>query len=236
MHNKRWTVLILGVLLVSNAFGQAEGLFAKNAASLGFGASALSPNGRVRVSVAEIDSDVDHGYPSILRVKIDGRTLERQFDFGLNAEVLWSPSGARFSVTGSGGGAVGQYRTAIVSATNDGLGWFDATPAVERAFGRPVRCGWPEAPNVGAVAWLSETRLLLAAQIMGHSNCDSFGTFVAYRLGLTSGRVERRYDQLETKKRWRTQLGKELLSAPDECIRTPQACYVSTNHPEFDAR
>jgi hypothetical protein len=177
---KHGLALVLVLLVSSSVLGQAKGLFASHAVVLGFGASALSSDGKVRVSVAEIDSDTDDGFPAILRVQIGTHVLERRFNFGLNA-------------------------------------------------------GWPEPPNIGAVAWLSDTRLLVAAEIMPHSNCDSMGTFVAYEFALPTGRLERRYDQLEAKKRWRAQLGVELLEAPDECIRKPRACFVPFNHPDRQA-
>jgi len=84
----------------------------------------------------------------------------------------------------------------------------------------------------GAIAWLSNTRLLVAAEIMAHSNCDSNGTFVAYEFDVSARRVGRRYGQLEVKQRWSEAIGDELRNASDECIRHPHQCAVPYNHPD----
>lgn len=224
-------VLALLVSVSAAASTQSDGLFGSRAVSVGFGGSSVSPDGSVRASVAEIDDDTVDGFPAVLRVQIGTRAMERKFTFGLNAQVLWHPERRQFAVTGSEGGAVGQFQTAVVTIDDGGLGWYDPTVLVERAFGHPVKCAWPEAPNVGAIAWLSERRLLVAAEIMPHSNCDSMGTFAAYELDVVARRLGRRHGQLEVKRRWPDALGAELRNAPDECIRHPRACFVPFNHP-----
>ena len=209
---------------------QGPGLFAKQAEPVTSGRTSLRSGGRVAVSTANGSS----AFPATLLVTRDGGRLERSFEFGLNAEVLWSPDGSRFAVTGSEGGANGQYRTAVVTIAGDRLGWFDVTPMVERAFGHPVKCGYPDAPNVAAIVWQSNVQLVVAAQILNHSNCDSFGTFASYAVDIVARRVGQRFDQPESKRRWRQSLGIELLAAPDECVRTPRSCFVPTNHPKKD--
>jgi hypothetical protein len=119
---------------------QGPGLFAKEAEPVTSGRTSLRSGGRVAVSTANGSS----AFPATLLVTRDGGRLERSFEFGLNAEVLWSPDGSRFAVTGSEGGANGQYRTVVVTIAGDRLGWFDVTPMVERAFGHPVKCGYPD--------------------------------------------------------------------------------------------
>jgi hypothetical protein len=46
-------------------------------------------------------------------------------------------------------------------------------------------------------------------------------------------KIVRTLDQLEAKRELCPLLGKELRLAPDQCIRKPQSCYVSMNHPEL---
>ena len=94
---------------------------------------------------------------------------------------------------------------------------------------------YPEAPNVAAITWRSNRRLIVAAEIINHSNCDSSGTFSAYEVDVVTGQVERTYEQLDAKRRWHAALGTELLAAPDECVRSPRACFVAANHPELRA-
>jgi hypothetical protein len=107
----------------------------------------------------------------------------------------------------------------------------DLTPLIYRSFGQPVTCGSPEEPNVGGITWLGNSgHILVAAEIIDHSNCDSFGTFKAYEVNPKAMKVVHVYSQLETKRLFERFLGEELRNAPDQCIRSPKSCYVSTNH------
>jgi hypothetical protein len=209
---------------------QSKALFAAQAEPIGAGETSV----RRGASEAAVSlEDELPGLLSTLRVARDGRLFERSFHFGLNAQVLWAPDAARLAITGSESGANGQFRTAVVTLSDDTIGWLDLTPSIERTFGHPVKCGHDETPNVVAVTWRSNRRLVVAAEIINHSNCDSFGTFSAFDVDVVTGHVEHAYDQLEAKRRWHAALGPELLAAPDQCIRTPPACFVATNHPEL---
>ena len=222
---------MLALAVTYSAVSAASGgSFAKSAVPLGNSPVPVVDVSRVSVSVVWVDDDAVEGFPAVLRVSAGRRHFERRFDFGLNAEILWSPDPNRFAVTGSWEGANGQYRTAVVDIAPTGLRWVEVTAKVERRFGHPVRCGWPEVPNVVAVTWLSRTRLVLAAQIIDHSNCDSFGTFKAYVFDVATLRLGRSIDQLEAKRRWSSRLGAELADARDECIRSPSVCFVAANH------
>jgi len=213
--------------------GFADGFFSKNA-TLVMSDTARNPaNGDMTVSVRPLDEERESAFPALLRVEIGTRQFERWFDFGLNAQVLWSADANRFAVTGSAQGANGRYKTAVVDLTPEGIRWTDVNGLVEKAFGHPVRCGWPELPNVVAVVWLSRVQLVLAAQIINHSNCDSYGTFVAYQVRLGRPRIERTYGQLEAKKLWGSALGPDLADARDGCITNPKSCYVPAHHPEL---
>jgi hypothetical protein len=218
----------LGTAVLSVALS-AQGFFARDAAMLS-STPISSPARGVTVSASWVSDDAADGFPAILHVRRGTQQFDRRFDFGLNAQVLWSPTDDRFAVTGSRDGAGGQYRSAIVEVTPSGLRWLDLTPVVEQAFGHPVACGWPESPNVAAVTWPSTQHVIVAAQIVDHSNCDSFGTFEAYRIDASSGRIEARYGQLEVKARWPGRLGELLAGARDECVETPRACEVPLNH------
>lgn len=152
---------------------------------------------------------------------------------GVASELLWKPDGSAFLVTTSDQGANGSFRTLFVSASGTGFvtSW-DLTSLIGNAFGQPYRCGWPEAPNVGGVGFTPSGDLLIAAQVIDHSNCDSFGTFVLYEVNPQSREIVRKYGQLEAKRLFHSELGEYLLAADDKCIRRPESCYVSTNHPE----
>jgi hypothetical protein len=108
----------------------------------------------------------------------------------------------------------------------------DLSPLARRAFRQPVKCGWSEYPNVAAIRWLDNSaKPIVAAEIVHHSNCDSFGPFRAYEIDWRSMKILASFGQLEAKRRFHEALGFELRDAPDKCIRSPKKCWVSTNHP-----
>jgi hypothetical protein len=166
-----------------------------------------------------------------LIVEADGERLTATFGFALNAEIIWSPDSRAFSLTGSVQGANGQYRTDAVLIQPGRLVSLHLTDIIEKEFGHPVKYGWPELPNVAAIMWLAPSRqLLVACEIMHHSNCDSFGTFKAYAVDLgQEPSIIKVYDQLQVKRLFRDDLGGELLQANDNCIRDPKSCRVASN-------
>jgi hypothetical protein len=150
---------------------------------------------------------------------------------GVQSALEWSPDSKAFFVTTSDEGANGWYHTLVYFVERDAIQKIDPTPVVLGAFGHPFKCGWHEDPNVGAIEWLSNSeRILIAAEVMNHSNCDSFGTFKAYELTLPEMRIVKTLGQLEAKKLFRDSLGWEIKDAPDRCIRDPKSCWVSANH------
>lgn len=195
------------------------------------GQDANSPDGNTKVQTRQQAGDSQF-HPAYIIAQTPHGKLVARIQFGLNTEVLWSPDSKAFTVTGSLQGANGLYETAVFLLRDNRVEKVELTPLITRAFGHPVKCGWPEAPNVAAIKWLIPSRLLLvAAEIIHHSNCDSFGTFKAYAVDITAPRIIKVYDQLETKKQFGSDLGPELLQADDKCIRNPPSCFVPFNHP-----
>lgn len=191
--------------------------------------TATSPDGKKKVSI-ELLGDIDEDFLAKVKVDIEQGQLSATIRFGLDTEVLWSPDSMAFALTGSCCGADGQYATDVFYVLKKRLVKLKLTALVERAFGHPVRCTWTESPNVVALRWLIPSKkLLVAAEIMGHSNCDSFGTFKAYVVDLSVPRVVKVLNQLEAKRLYHDDLGEELLQSPDNCIRDPKSCALSRN-------
>ena len=129
---------------------------------------------------------------------------------------------------------MGQYHTDVFVVRQNKLIQVPLTRVIEVAFGHPVKCGWPEVPNVVAIKWLDGSRMLLvAAEILPHSNCDSMGTFRGFVVDVENQRIVKSYDQITVKRLYGSDLGQELRDSDDSCIRRPQSCFVSTNHPEL---
>lgn len=211
--------MFLTFLLVWSASAQSpthgDPFFASHAVYVYLRGSAVSPDGKKLVSVRLLDDNADN-FPSEVTVRTPVGTLRSRIQFGLNAQVLWSEDSKAFAITGSPDGGNGQYQTDAFYLRSQRLVRVPLTPLIERAFGHPVKCGWPEAPNVVALKWLEGSRaLLMAAQIINHSNCDSFATFNGFVVDPSSLRVVKRYDQIEVKRIFRADLGPWLRDADD---------------------
>jgi hypothetical protein len=190
-----------------------------------------SPDGRSSVEATDVPDSTSGDDHVFLDVSGALGRLHVTLGPGVGSELLWAPDSHAFFVTTSDEGANGSYRLLIVGDFSGRLESRDVTSLIYKTFGHPVRCGWPEVPNVGGVGWLRGTRnILVAAEIVNHSNCDSFGTFRVYEVDPEKMSVIKSYGQLEAKQKFGDFLGDELKAAPDICIRDPKSCYVSTNH------
>jgi len=189
-----------------------------------------SPDKATTVAVRYVERDDEHA----VTLNVAGRIGSGRVSIGpgVGSELLWASDSRAFAVTTSDQGANGHFRTMVFARGAKGLRMRDVSPLIVRAFGHPVKCGWPEEPNVAALKWLDgSSRLIIVGEIVAHSNCDSFGTFRAYEVDWRSMRIVRSYDQLAAKKLFGAAMGIELRDAPDKCVRRPQSCWVSTNHP-----
>jgi hypothetical protein len=192
-----------------------------------------SPDGRSGVKARRVLSDDPDQRHMVLEVAGALGSRDVPIGGGLGTQLLWAPNSQAFAVTSRNEGAAAAYRTVVVGRANGSLETRDVNALIYRAFGHPVRCSWPEVPNVVAIAWLDGSRrLLVAAQIIHHTNCDGSGTFTAYEIDPWARRIIHTYDQLQAKHLFGTQLGPELLAADDDCLRQPPRCYVPANHPE----
>lgn len=233
--SKSYAILV-GLLLITEIVCHAQeavpiSMFAKQAS---LGTRVASPDGRGEVSLRLIEPRGEEPFRTALKIRARNKTFEGKVNFGLDSEVLWSPDSKAFAITGSSDGANGLYWTTVFLVEANRLVEIPLTEKIWQAFGHPVKCGWAESPNVGAVTWIRPSaRLLVAAEIIHHSNCDSFGTFTAYEIDVPSKRIIKTYNQLATKTLFKEDLGEELASAPDDCVRSPQSCYVSANNREL---
>ena len=232
---------VLSVLAYATAPDQASasGIYSSHAApiwgqlgsDLNHQVRVTSPDGK-SVAVARF-ADVGDGY---VRITTNGSIGKRTVSLGAGvaSELVWSPSSDAFFVTTSDDGANGHFRTIVVGRGQKGPVVRDLSALVERRFGFPVKCGWKELPNIGGIRWTASGSVIVAAEIVAHSNCDSFGTFQAYEVDWRASRILKSFSQLEAKRLFSADLGDELKGASDECALAPRRCWVSTNHPEAE--
>jgi hypothetical protein len=151
-------------------------------------------------------------------------------------EIGWSPASDHFFLSYSDGGNVGTYHLAVYGLAEGKLAHIPLTQLVRQDFlnGYP-KCFEPEEPNIMGIAWSHDaTRLLVAAQVLPHTNCDNMGTFKLYELAVPSGAIIRRFSQAEAKSSFRKLLGPALRSADDHCFSEPGSCAIPMLHTSGD--
>jgi hypothetical protein len=163
---------------------------------------------------------------------------ENRREFAINSdgwpcpEVGWSPTSNLFFVTYSDGGAVGTYHVSAYRFSEGSLIKIDPTPAVRRDFQkRYPKCFSPEEPNIAGIAWSADsTKLLVAAEVLPHANCDDMGTFALYAVTIPDGKVIDRIPQVAAKASLHDALGPELRGADDRCLLQPGSCQIPALH------
>lgn len=147
-------------------------------------------------------------------------------------ELKWSADSRAFFLNYSNGGSVGEWEVRVYYPSRAAVQRVDPAPSVVRDFLLTYpKCFEPEMPNVAGIAWLKGSqRLLVATQVLPHSNCDSMGTFAVYEVEVLGAKILHRYGQLEAKQRFWQFLGPELRAADDQCIRSPQSCWIPALH------
>lgn len=153
-------------------------------------------------------------------------------------EIGWSPASDMFFVNHSDGGAVGTYHLAVYRFSKGRLTEIRLAPTARRDFlDRYPKCFSPEEPNMVGVAWANDaTRLLVAAQVLPHSNCDNMGTFALYELAVPGGAMIRKFSQVEAKTLFPDLLGPELRTADDSCFSKPGSCFIPMLHEAKNAQ
>jgi hypothetical protein len=190
-----------------------------------------SPDGKKFVSAAYNEQRE----LTMLTVSVGEKRFLVNIGQGVGAELAWSPDSEAFFVTYSDAGLNGRYHTSVFYVHETGLNKINPDLVIQRAFGHPVECDYPEPPNVVGVAWLGNShRVIIAAQIINHGICDSYGTFKAYEVSLPDLTLIRKYEQLVAKKKFWSELGEELRSARDNCITDPKSCYTPVRQTHQD--
>lgn len=143
-------------------------------------------------------------------------------------EFLWAPDSSALAVTYRDGGDAGDSHMGVYRFGPDAKDPIDVTAAAEADFlAHHPRCPAKPEPNLAAVAWLEgANRLLVAAQVPRHSDCDDRGTFALYEVSVPDGKVLAKYGQLEAKQRFGDKLGPALRRADDRCITEPGSCHA----------
>lgn len=199
--------------LSSQGMCVGQPLYAKHAA---FDTGTIkSPDGHKTVLLKSLYDEKREQYISItLR---DGESTDAARLDGWNPEVLWSPDSSRFAMNQTtGGGGIGQ-KAYVFSVQAGRLKRTDISRPVEKAFGSPVKCEAPVAPNTAIIKWLDADTVLVVAEVVPVSICKCSGSFRSYEVTLADLSVKRSYSQADTKRLFSDSLGCELQSPQSAC-------------------
>ena len=221
----RSAILILFLLLygAQSGFPQSkptEGMYARRAMPVFDMAS--GKGGEMKVSSPDGKRTVLARYAAnstVMKLTLTNGGATYTWDLGVSvgAEISWAPDSKAFFVTRSPAGRNGIYFLTVYLLEGDKIHILDPTPKICEEFGHPVRCDTPEEPNVAEVAWVKDSQhLLVAAEIVSHSNCDSNGTFQIYEVSIPELKILKQYGQLEAKKLFWGSLGWELRPADEK--------------------
>ena len=155
-------------------------------------------------------------------VRAFNREFKTRIGFMVNSEVAWAPNSRSFFVTYSDGGNVGTYHTKIFYVEPNGLRTVEPVRDARKLFS--PHCFSSESPNVGAIKWITPSRLLVALEVPPHGSCAAPGTFEAFEIDVPKSTVLRSYSQIEAKRLFLNSLGVELQNADDDCFKSPQLC------------
>ena len=204
----------LAVLASPLAHGQVwdKPLWARNATYLGWDGplrcvKVVSPDSRKTVYVGPIGFDVT----------VAGRLTQLPENAGVNtlAELLWAPDSSAFVVTQSDGGNVGTWFVAVYALEGNAVTTLSVSKAVTESFKKRYPCDEPEDPNIGAVAWLEASKmLLLAAEVPPHSTCRAMGKLGGFVVEVPGGRIVQELSEAELRTKWGRFLGERLRTPP----------------------
>ncbi len=148
------------------------------------------------------------------------------FDFagGADAELLWAPDSNALAVTSNSEEGDGHFlATVLVRKTPRKWQRIDLTRRIARLLPAPRGCADPAKPDVAAIGWTSERRLIVAAT-RPPAKCDRHPGFTAFIVDVPSGDVLMSIDQRDARRRYRRMFGKALSGEAWRCDGEHRGC------------
>jgi hypothetical protein len=188
-----------------------------------------SPNGKQKLEFPSDGGEDDdtytffavvgrHRYP----IKIDGY---------VDPHVIWANDSSGALFTFSNGGANGGWETKLLSFYGEHVDFTDPTQQIADDFIAyrdkvGIKCEVPhEFPNLYPIGFTDRSHALIAAETVGHSICDCFGSFRAYAIELPSGKIQKSLSQARVKKIFGDKLPFDLSADPnDDWDVDPRSC------------
>jgi hypothetical protein len=208
-------------LLISSPAGAREGIFSAHAISIGdamtYQGGADQPmrgwltlrspdrRSKLQVDFRETGSEAAGNFRQSTWFRLSGAAGHRAYAFepGFLGDVLWSPDSRRVALTLSGGGLGGIYDLVLLDRSGAHL----VSDAFRHRFNPPTRCDLGKSSNIGAVQWLSTTRLLVAARQLHLDSCPERNRTMFYEYDLAHRAIGASYTMTQARKRFRQALG-----------------------------
>ena len=160
-----------------------------------------SPDRRSTLSIdySENGDERQGTFKAVTRFRVSGAagTIGFQYDDALDGDILWSPN-SRHLALALGNGSSRSYALFII----DARGRRDISPIFRKRLNPPKRCDLRDFSGVGAVKWLSNTRLLVAAHQSHLDSCPEKGRAVYYIYDLTREAITETLTPAETQRRF----------------------------------
>lgn len=123
-------------------------------------------------------------------------------------EIIWSPYGGSFVVSGSDGGSVGTWGSLYYFINSDGsINSINIENIISSYLRDFPKCDDVETANFGAVRWVDKRLLLLVVEAPPHSSCKNMGSIEGIVVDLANRRVVRKIKDANLRKKWKSMLG-----------------------------
>ena len=192
----------------------------------------VAPDG-LKFVTADLYDDPEEGDLQRIRVTVGARTFPLETK-GRGAEILWSPDSRWLAVTSTYCCSGFSPYLRLYAVSDSEVRDLSAEGALTRGFGRGISCDAGTHADqwalTAAVKWLDSSHLLAAVQVPKVSVCDSMGVFELREISVPSLSVIKTYSQLEAKRVFGNDLGGNLRSASDACVRDPKSCWEASHH------
>jgi hypothetical protein len=191
-----------------------------------------APDG-LRFVTAELLDDPEEGDIQRIRVTVAKHTSTLKTT-GRGAEILWSPDSKWLAVTYTYCCSGFSPYLHVYEVSDSGVRDLNVERTLTRGFGEGIHCEKRTRVQqwalTAAVKWLDASHLLAAVQVPNVSVCDSMGVFELREMSVPDLSIGRTYDQLEAKRLFGDDLGRNLRDANDSCVRDPKSCWVAAHH------
>lgn len=130
----------------------------------------------------------------------------------LPAEIAWAPDSKAFVLTANEGGQDEAWYVTVYMLEFDRVNYYEVTAEAAGRFKERYACLASDAPNIGAVKWLKESKnLLLVAEAPARTSCSDKNVLWGYIVEVPSGKVLSELEPKKLQDDWGEYLGPRIV-------------------------